>query len=426
LSWKLSLIGGCTPAEASVAAINSPPDPKKTLHVDLSDGLVLMDLLTVLDFPHVAKFNKKPKTVKDKLKNIAKALSSFRASGCIIPEHVTPDQIHKGNSVAVLDLLWGIIYRSHAPKITESSMEFLFMDELLYWCLSHTKDLPGINEDNIHASLCDGLAWCGLVHKFEPEALNYQMAFYAATKLNRKASETCKLAFDAATKCLAVPQLLDPRAFDRGTIDELSLIIALACWYDVKGNASEKEKTEKAPVGEEGPKDKKDKKKLAAEEKRKEEERKVEKRQEDIRRRQEEVDQRLNEEARKEEEKLAKARKKEKEKLERQKRKNKGGNVLTIPLLFQGFEDDFVTFRTYACDKSISVPEAYEMIAKDLGIKSEDFVLSQRKKGGEVFATADEERLLFKEKDKFERCLICTKKTALKPEQVEACKKKKP
>ena len=85
------------------------------------------------------------------------------------------------------------------------------MDELLYWCLSETREYEGINkviitivelflyvkllfslnlfiflyQDDIHASLCDGLAWCALVHKFEPDALNYQMTYYAATKLNR-------------------------------------------------------------------------------------------------------------------------------------------------------------------------------------------------------------------------------------------------
>ena len=44
-------------------------------------------------------------------------------------------QLCKGNAVAVLDLLWSIIYRTHAPKVTQSAMEFVFMDELLFWCL---------------------------------------------------------------------------------------------------------------------------------------------------------------------------------------------------------------------------------------------------------------------------------------------------
>jgi len=404
-----------TPATESATKLQVP-------NIDLSDGLVLFDLLSVLEFPAVAKFNKKPRTVKDKLKNINKALASFREAGCIIPEHVTPDQVRKGSPVAVLDLLWGIIYRAHAPQITESSMEFMFMDELLYWCLCETKEYEGINQDDIHASLCDGLAWCALVHKHEPDAINYQMTYYAATKLNRKKSETCKLAFDAAEKVLAIPRLLDPKNFDKEPVDELSLIIYLACWYDKLGEAKVK-KTE----GQDEPGS--PQKKKSAEEKEREKKKELEeKRQEDLRKRQEEHEQKLNEEARKEEEKLAKARRKDKEKLEKQKKKGKEKekSSMTIPFLFQGFEDDFVTFRTYACDRYISVSETYELVAKDLSLGVGDFVLIQRKKGVDNFLLIDEERLLFKEKEKTDKCVICTKKAALKPEQLEALKKKKP
>jgi hypothetical protein len=308
------------------------------------------------------------------------------------------------------------------------------MDELLYWCLCEVKDYAGINQDNIHDSLCDGLAWCALVHKSEPDALNYQMTHYAASKLNRKASETCKLAFDAGEKYLNVPRLLEPKSFDKGAIDELSLIIYLACWYERISVSRDGRKLDTEPLLPESssssssdPSKKRDEKKRLADEKRKEQEKKdSDKRQEDLKKRQEEMDQKFNEEARKEEERIAKAKRKEKEKLEKQKKKAKGSaDNIVIPLLFQGFDDDFVTFRTYSFEKCISVPEAFEQISKDISFKSEDFVLIQRRKGVELLVQNDEERLLFKEKEKTDKYLICTKKTALKPEQLELCKKKK-
>ena len=39
---------------------------------NLGDGTVLIDLLTALDIPAVAKFNKKPKKLRDRLNNTSK------------------------------------------------------------------------------------------------------------------------------------------------------------------------------------------------------------------------------------------------------------------------------------------------------------------------------------------------------------------
>tara|TARA_R110002050_G_scaffold97382_1_gene202430 strand:- start:306 stop:539 length:234 start_codon:yes stop_codon:yes gene_type:complete len=62
-----------------------------------------------------------------------------------------------------------------------------------------------------------------------------------------------------------------------------------------------------------------------------------------------------------------------------------------------------------------------------LRYRLQDFVLIQRKKGADSIILPDEERLLFKDKDaKSERYLLCTKRTAVKPEQLaEAAKAKK-
>ena len=47
-------------------------------HANLGDGTVLIDLMTALDIPPVAKFNKKPKKLRDRLNNISKV----RENGC--------------------------------------------------------------------------------------------------------------------------------------------------------------------------------------------------------------------------------------------------------------------------------------------------------------------------------------------------------
>lgn len=107
LAWKLSfnpnpscdlntIFSFPSTASSSNPAITATDSKAKLTNPDmpdLSDGLVLMDLMTVLNIPALGKFNKKPKTPKEKFKNLNIALISLRSAGCIVPEHVTPEQL---------------------------------------------------------------------------------------------------------------------------------------------------------------------------------------------------------------------------------------------------------------------------------------------------------------------------------------------
>ena len=46
-------------------------------------------------------------------------------------------------------------------------------DALLRWCQFQTKGYKGVDITNLKKSWADGLALCALVHKFAPDALDF-------------------------------------------------------------------------------------------------------------------------------------------------------------------------------------------------------------------------------------------------------------
>ena len=116
-------------ASPNVSNIDICPSSPLPLSSPSTTRLVLFDLLSVLEFPVVAKFNKKPRTVKDKLKNINKALASFREAGCIIPEHVTPDQVRFGR------VLFCFKIELRSPLLFPSSPPTSFQERVSCCCV---------------------------------------------------------------------------------------------------------------------------------------------------------------------------------------------------------------------------------------------------------------------------------------------------
>ncbi|XP_068182167.1 smoothelin-like 1 [Antennarius striatus] len=61
------------------------------------------------------------------------------------------------------------IQKSAAAAATGASIK----QKILHWCHNKTRNYEGINIENFSSSWCDGLAFCALIHRFFPEAFDY-------------------------------------------------------------------------------------------------------------------------------------------------------------------------------------------------------------------------------------------------------------
>ncbi|CAH0546795.1 unnamed protein product [Brassicogethes aeneus] len=75
--------------------------------------------------------------------------------------------------------------------------------DLLEWCKEMTKDYQGVKVANLTTSWRNGMAFCALIHHFEPELIDFESLTPHDVKGN------CKKAFDAGDK-LGIPRVIEP------------------------------------------------------------------------------------------------------------------------------------------------------------------------------------------------------------------------
>jgi Calponin homology (CH) domain len=208
---------------------------------DLVDGVAVLRVVEALGWRLLKRNKIKWRVAKDRhrIDNWRVALDSCRAAGVQVPGHVSPKMVASGDRSALFDVLWPIIFRVHGPPVAPSCLEFLFFDELLYWCSEQTRGYGGIDRYTILDSIATGMPFCALVHKRKSDAIDYDRVFDAKKKLKRAPTESLASAFGAAEQHFGVPQLLDAADFATGGIDELSVYLYLAVWhaYATKGAA---------------------------------------------------------------------------------------------------------------------------------------------------------------------------------------------
>merc|ERR1712179_267082 len=71
------------------------------------------------------------------------------------------------------------------------------------WIQEMTKDYPGVNITNFSTSWSDGLAFCALIHRFNPDEFD----FNELKPENKR--HNFDLAFNTGQKCKKIPLLLD-------------------------------------------------------------------------------------------------------------------------------------------------------------------------------------------------------------------------
>mmetsp|Transcript_8309 Transcript_8309/g.20937 ORF Transcript_8309/g.20937 Transcript_8309/m.20937 type:complete len:682 (-) Transcript_8309:10-2055(-) len=223
INWKLSLLACDELIEV----------PSVRSFLDFADGIVILHLLEALGFPLPSKYHKRPSKDKHRLENIDTALQCCRKAGCVFPDQVSARAILLRDPMIASDFVWSIIYRVQAPLVTNSHLEFQFIDELLFWCQKNLDTYKTIRAHKLMDCLCDGLAFCALIHRFRESALNYNMVEYTHQNLHRKNSVTAQVAVDAAEREFSIPALLQPADFDAPQVDELSVIISLSVYMQI-------------------------------------------------------------------------------------------------------------------------------------------------------------------------------------------------
>lgn len=75
--------------------------------------------------------------------------------------------------------------------------------DLLEWCKEMTKNYTGVKVTNLTTSWRNGMAFCALIHHFEPDLIDFDSLSPHDVKGN------CKTAFDAGDK-LGIPRVIEP------------------------------------------------------------------------------------------------------------------------------------------------------------------------------------------------------------------------
>jgi hypothetical protein len=89
-----------------------------------------------------------------------------------------------------------------APKSQQQKLTTPGQD-LLEWCKEMTKNYSGVKVTNLTTSWRNGMAFCALIHHFEPSLIDFNSLSPHDVKGN------CKIAFDAGDK-LGIPRVIEP------------------------------------------------------------------------------------------------------------------------------------------------------------------------------------------------------------------------
>ncbi|ODV97571.1 hypothetical protein PACTADRAFT_47464 [Pachysolen tannophilus NRRL Y-2460] len=211
--------------------INSklPARKVENLAKDLSDGVVLIELLSVISRNHtdlkIRPIYENPKLGIQCVENINYALEFIKFNNSINLYNIGAEDIQEGNLKLILGLVWSLILQfsmiNHKNSLASSRKA-----ELLLWCQSCTKNHSNVNVENFTTSWNDGLALCAIIHRYKPELLNFE----SLNPTNNLSN--IQQALNIATNELGIPQLLDCEDLAKEIPDEKTVVSYLIEWYN--------------------------------------------------------------------------------------------------------------------------------------------------------------------------------------------------
>jgi len=193
------------------------------LGTDLSDGLLLINLLEIISDKKILNYNKKPKIRAQKLENTGQALNFLKQEGIKLVA-IGPEDITDGQLKLILGMIWTIILRYQINKGGASNSA---KNDLLEWV---RKKIPECNVNDFLGSWSDGRAVCHLTEALEPGA------FGPLDGLNpSNALDNATRGEQAAEDKLGIPQILDPNDMVAAA-DELSCMTYISYFRDYEAN----------------------------------------------------------------------------------------------------------------------------------------------------------------------------------------------
>lgn len=157
-----------------------------------------------------------------KMENLNSAFDFMHKKGLLLT-NIGSSDILDGNRKLILGLLWTMINKFQVTGIDVDGVSG--KDGLLLWCQRSLADYDTIEMKNFTTSWTDGLAFCGLIHKFHPQLLDF------AQLQAENAQENVELAFRVAEEKLGIPQLLEvsdvanhPKPDDKIIVTYVSLL----------------------------------------------------------------------------------------------------------------------------------------------------------------------------------------------------------
>jgi filamin len=190
---------------------------------DLSDGLLLINLLEIISDKKLNNYNKRPKIRAQKLENTGLCLQFLKQEGIKLVA-IGPEDITDGQLKLILGMIWTIILRYQINKGGASNSA---KNDLLEWV---RKKIPECNVNDFLGSWSDGRAVCHLVEALEPGAFGPLDGLNPANSLDNATRGE-----QAAEDKMGIPQILDPNDMVAAA-DELSCMTYISYFRDYEAN----------------------------------------------------------------------------------------------------------------------------------------------------------------------------------------------
>lgn len=197
----------------------------ESLATDLSDGVMLLNLLESISGDSVGRINSNPKMKIHKIENLNRALKFIAEHGVKLAS-IGSEEICDQNLKLTLGLVWTLILRFAIVGLSEEGLSA--KEGLLLWCQRKTEPYDNVDIKDFTVSFQDGLGFCALIHRHRPDLIDYH-SLNAEDKLGN-----LNLAFDVAHEHLDVAKLLDAEDIvSMPRPDERSIMTYVAQLYQV-------------------------------------------------------------------------------------------------------------------------------------------------------------------------------------------------
>ena len=178
-----------------------------------------------------------PSGPKKELQNLKLSMDRLRECGAVTRSSQVPiEALHGGSLEAIHTVLWSIFFSRSAALISSEKSEFIYFEHLLGWCRSCLAAYAKlVVVDDFYRSWLNGIALGALLHHHMPGAIKVEKMTTMANFIER-----LSFVFLRAKKHARLPFLIDPADVRENirNIDELSIIIVVATWYEIFNETS--------------------------------------------------------------------------------------------------------------------------------------------------------------------------------------------